>query len=54
MRLDTSQLTIGLAALAAEYGKEAVERAVDAEQSLHRAEQWRAQQVAWEREDRRN
>lgn len=43
-----------LAALAAEYGKEAVERAVDAEQSLHRAERSRAQRVAWAREDQRN
>ena len=54
MRLETSQLTVGLAALAAEYGKEAVEHAEDVVKSLHRAEQWRAQRVAWAREDRRN
>lgn len=43
-----------LKALAAEFGEQAVRRAIDAEESLHRAEQYRAQRVAWAREDARN
>lgn len=43
-----------LQALAAEFGKQAVERAIDAQESLYRAEQYQAQRTVWARRDRRN